>query len=115
MNDTILVIGANGQIGSELVEELRKIHGDKNVIATDIKPATSELLRSGPFEQIDVLDFQKVHEVIRKNNVKEVYLLAALLSATAEQKIKSAWRLNMEGLIGLLDITREEKMKIFWT
>ena len=114
MNDTILVIGANGQIGSELVEELRRIHGDKNVIATDIKPATSELLHNGPFEQVDVLDFPKVYNIIRKYNVKQVYLLAALLSATAEQKVKSAWRLNMEGLLGLLDIAREEKLKLFW-
>jgi nucleoside-diphosphate-sugar epimerase len=114
MNDTILVIGANGQIGSELVEELRRIHGDKNVIATDIKPATSDMLHNGPFVQLDVLDFPKVNELIRKHHIKEVYLLAALLSATAEQKIKSAWRLNMEGLLGLLDIAREEKLKLFW-
>ncbi len=114
MNDTILVIGANGQIGSELVEELRRIYGDKNVIATDIKPASSEMLHNGPFEQIDVLDFPKVNDIINKYNVKQVYLLAALLSATAEQKVKSAWKLNMEGLLGLLDIAREQKLKLFW-
>lgn len=114
MKDTILVIGANGQIGSELVEELRRIHGNNNVIATDIKPATSELLHNGPFEQVDVLDFPKVNDIIRKHNVRQVYLLAALLSATAEQKIKSAWKLNMEGLLGLLDIARDEKLKLFW-
>jgi nucleoside-diphosphate-sugar epimerase len=64
--------------------------------------------------QLDVLDFPKVNELIRKYRVTQVYLLAALLSATAEQKIKSAWRLNMEGLLGLLDIAREEKLKLFW-
>jgi nucleoside-diphosphate-sugar epimerase len=114
MKETILVIGANGQIGSELVEELRRIYGNSNVIATDIKPATSELLHNGPFEQVDVLDFPKVNDIIRKYNVRQVYLLAALLSATAEQKIKSAWKLNMEGLLGLLDIARDEKLKLFW-
>jgi nucleoside-diphosphate-sugar epimerase len=114
MNETILVIGANGQIGSELVEALRKNYGDKNVIATDIKSAASDALHNGPFYQLDVLDMQKVNEIIKKYNVKQVYLLAALLSATAEQKIKSAWRLNMEGLLGLLDIAKEEKLKLFW-
>jgi len=114
VKESILVIGSNGQIGSELVEELRRMYGDKNVIATDIKPASSEMLHNGPFEQVDVLDFPKVQEIIRKNKVTQVYLLAALLSATAEQKIKSAWRLNMEGLIGLLDLAREEKFRLFW-
>jgi nucleoside-diphosphate-sugar epimerase len=114
VKETILVIGANGQIGSELVEELRRIYGDKNVIATDIKPATADSLHHGPFEQLDVLDFVKTREIITKNKVKQVYLLAALLSATAEQKIKSAWRLNMESVLGLLDIAKEEKLKLFW-
>ncbi len=114
MKENILVIGANGQIGSELVEELRKIYGDQHVIATDIKPATSESLHHGPFEQVDVLDFPKVHEIITKNKVKQVYLLAALLSATAEQKMKSAWKLNMESVLGLLEMAKEEKFKLFW-
>lgn len=114
MKESVLVIGANGQIGSELVEELRKIYGDKHVIATDIKPATAEMLHHGPFEQLDVLDFVRVSEIISKYKVKQVYLLAALLSATAEQKMKSAWRLNMESILGLLDIAKEEKLKLFW-
>ncbi|TAH41145.1 MAG: NAD-dependent epimerase/dehydratase family protein [Bacteroidetes bacterium] len=112
--ESILVIGANGQIGSELVEELRRIYGSSNVIATDIKEPSTEVKNGGPFFQLDVLDFPKVHELIRKNNVSQVYLLAALLSATAEQKIKSAWKLNMEGLLGLLELAREEKFKLFW-
>ena len=114
MKETILVIGAKGQIGSELVEELRRIHGDQNVIATDIKMPSTDFLNSGPFYQLDVLDFPQVSEIIRKHNVKQVYLLAALLSATAEQKVKSAWRLNMEGLLGTLELAREEKFKLFW-
>ena len=114
MKETILVIGAKGQIGSELVDELRRIYGDQNVIATDIKMPDNDLLHKGPFYQLDVLDFVQVAEIIRKHNVKQVYLLAALLSATAEQKIKSAWRLNMEGLLGTLELAREEKFKLFW-
>ncbi|MBK7853188.1 MAG: NAD-dependent epimerase/dehydratase family protein [Bacteroidetes bacterium] len=114
MKESILVIGAKGQIGSELVEELRRINGSSQVIATDIKEPSPELRDGGPFVQLDVLDFPKVQEVVRKNNVKQVYLLAALLSATAEQKIKSAWKLNMEGLLGTLEMAREEKFKLFW-
>ena len=113
MKESVLVIGAKGQIGSELVEELRRIYGDSNVIATDIKMPSEGFLDSGPFYQLDVLDFVKVSEIIRKHNVKQVYLLAALLSATAEQKVKSAWRLNMEGLLGTLELAREEKFKLF--
>lgn len=114
MKESVLVIGANGQIGSELVEALRKIYGDNNVVATDIKPATAELLHHGPFEQLDVLDFPKVRALISKYRVKQVYLLAALLSAVAEQKMKSAWRLNVESILGLLEIAKDEKLKLFW-
>lgn len=114
MKESILVIGANGQIGSELVEELRTIYGNDQVIATDIKVAKADSLHSGPFEQLDVLDFERTASLIDKYNVKQVYLLAALLSATAEQKIKSAWRLNMESVLGLLDIAKEKKIKLFW-
>jgi nucleoside-diphosphate-sugar epimerase len=114
MKDSILVIGSNGQIGSELVEELRNIYGTSAVIATDIKLPRTDVLNSGPFEQLDVLDMEKTLSIIRKYKVKQVYLLAALLSATAEQKIKSAWRLNMESILGLLELAKEEGFKLFW-
>ena len=114
MKDSILVIGAKGQIGSELVEELRRVYGDINVIATDIKLPSEDFIKSGPFYQLDVLDFPKLLEIIKKHNVKQVYLLAALLSAVAEQKMKTAWKLNMESLIGLLEISRDENLKLFW-
>lgn len=114
MKESIIVIGANGQIGAELVEELRRIHGTSSVIATDIKDPSPALKDSGPFVQLDVLDTVKTAELIRKHKATQVYLLAALLSATAEQKIRSAWRLNMEGLLGLLDLAREEKFRLFW-
>ena len=111
-SEKILVIGSNGQIGSELVEELRTIYGSENVIATDVKEPA--VMTDGPFLKMDVLDTATVYDTIRKNKITQVYLLAALLSATAEQKIKSAWKLNMEGLINLLDIAKEEKLKLFW-
>ena len=114
MKESILVIGSNGQIGTELVTELRHQYGESNVVATDIKPAHASIDGTGPFYQLDVLDFQGVSEIISKHKVTQVYLLAALLSATAEQKIKSAWRLNMEGLLGVLDICREKPFRLFW-
>jgi nucleoside-diphosphate-sugar epimerase len=114
MSESILVIGAQGQIGTELVEELRQIHGLSNVIATDIKNPSGDLLNSGPYYQLDVMNFPAVLEIIRKHKVRQIYLLAAMLSATAEQKIHMAWKLNMDGLLGILEIVRQEKIKLFW-
>lgn len=113
--DTILVLGAAGQIGTDLVTTLRATYGGDRVIATDVKEQPGILSEGGPFYQLDVLDAQAVADIIRTNKVKEVYLLAALLSATAEQKMKTAWKLNMEGLFILLDIARDlGGLKIFW-
>jgi nucleoside-diphosphate-sugar epimerase len=113
--DTVLVLGSAGQIGTDLVTTLRNQLGGSNVIASDVKDQQGYLSEFGPFYVLDVLDAKSIAEIIRIHNVKEIYLLAALLSATAEQKMKSAWRLNMEGLINILDIAAEKKnMKIFW-
>ena len=113
--DTILVLGAAGQIGTDLVTTLRATYGGDRVIATDVKEQPGILSEGGPFYQLDVLDAQAVADIIRTNKVKEVYLLAALLSATAEQKMKTAWKLNMDGLFILLDIARDlGGLKIFW-
>lgn len=113
--DTILVLGAAGQIGTDLVSTLREMHGGDRVIATDVKDQPGFLSQTGPFYQLDVMDGKAMADIIRTNKVKEVYLLAALLSATAEQKMKTAWNLNMEGLFHLLDIARElGGLKIFW-
>ncbi len=111
-----LVIGAAGQIGTDLVLRLRAERSASAVIATDVKDLPrGELLDSGPFQVLDVLDFNSVARMIDQNNVNEVYLLAALLSATAEQNPKLAWKLNMEGLFNVLDIAREKRgLKIFW-
>jgi nucleoside-diphosphate-sugar epimerase len=113
--DTILVLGSAGQIGTDLVYTLREEFGGDHVIAADVKDQQGYLRESGPFYMLDVLDGPSVSEIIRKHKVTQVYLLAALLSATAEQKMKSAWRLNMEGLFNILDIAKENKgMRVFW-
>ena len=113
--DSILVLGAAGQIGTDLVMRLRNDVGNDRVIASDVKHVGCELRDSGPFVLADVLDFNAVARIIDQHQVKEVYLLAALLSATAEQNPKLAWKLNMEGLFNVLDIAKEKKgMKIFW-
>jgi nucleoside-diphosphate-sugar epimerase len=113
--DRILVIGSSGQIGTELVMKLREHFGNSNVVASDLKPGAKELMESGPFETLDALDGAKVTEVIKKHEVKQVYLLAALLSATAEQNPKFAWKLNMEGLFHVLDLAKDKVIKkIYW-
>jgi nucleoside-diphosphate-sugar epimerase len=110
--ETILIMGANGQIGLELAENLRAIYGENNVIAADIKELKNP---AGIYEQLDVMDKIRMYEVIKKYKVTQVYLLAALLSATAEQKPKSAWNLNMEGLFNVLDAAKEGLIKkVYW-
>ena len=110
-----MVIGASGQIGTELVMELRRRHGADNVIASDIKNAADEVKESGPFQVLDVLDKDALKVLVDRYDVKEVYLLAALLSATAEHKVAPAWKLNMEGLFNVLDLAKEGFLeKIFW-
>jgi len=109
----VLVIGAGGQIGIELCEALNKLYGSENVIASDIKPI--DALSNNPFEQLDVLDSVKLNEIIQKYRATDVYLLAALLSATAEKNPSYAWKLNMEGLFNVLELAKEKRIqKVFW-
>lgn len=113
--DKILVIGSSGQIGTELVMELRSLYGAGNVVACDLKASAQEVMESGAFESLDVLDKQKLYEVIKKHNITHVYLLAALLSATAEKNPMFAWKLNMESLFNILELAREGHFKkIYW-
>ena len=111
MKDTILVIGSSGQIGTELVMSLRKTYGDNNVIASDIRPPENNELSSGPFEILDIMDEQLLFDVIKKYQISQVYLLAALLSAKAEDNIELAWRLNMRSLSHILDLAKEKHIK----
>ncbi|MGB1932827.1 MAG: NAD-dependent epimerase/dehydratase family protein, partial [Flavobacteriales bacterium] len=116
MKDKILVIGSSGQIGTELVSTLRRTYGNANVIASDIRPIKSDdNLQSGPFEVLDIMDKELLFEIVKKYQVTQVYLLAALLSATAEQNIELGWSLNMRSLSHVLDLAKEKHIKkIFW-
>jgi nucleoside-diphosphate-sugar epimerase len=115
MTEKILVIGANGQIGTELVMALRAIHGTDSVIASDINNPTYAIRNSGPYELVNVLDKDNLHHLFDKYRPTQVYLLAAILSAVGEQKPKMAWDLNMTGLIHILDFAVEFKTaKVFW-
>ncbi|MBF00750.1 L-threonine 3-dehydrogenase [Flavobacterium coralii] len=112
---TILIIGACGQIGTELTKKLRELYGKDNVIASDVRKGDPEFVASGPFEVVNALDFNQVEEVIEKYKVAEVYLMAALLSATAEKNPAFAWDLNMNSLFHVLNLAKAEKIKkIFW-
>jgi nucleoside-diphosphate-sugar epimerase len=110
--ETILIVGSNGQIGIELAEALRKIYGHDHVITSDIKPLDGG---QGIFETLDIMNKQAFLDVVKKYNVTQVYLLAALLSATAEKNPRFAWDLNMEGLFHVLDAAKEGLIKkVYW-
>ncbi|MCO7721752.1 NAD-dependent epimerase/dehydratase family protein [Myroides odoratimimus] len=115
MGTKILIIGACGQIGSELTLKLRDVYGSENVIASDIREGNEALMSSGPFETLNAMEFDAVAAVIEKHQVEEVYLMAALLSATAEKNPAFAWDLNMNSLFHVLNLAKEGKIKkIFW-
>lgn len=113
--DKLLVIGCAGQIGSELTLELRKIYGNDNVIASDIRQADSDITESGPFEIANVLEVQKIADIVKKYNITQIYHLAAILSGNAEKKPLPSWDINMKGLLDILEMVREMKIKrLFW-
>lgn len=115
MSERIVVIGSNGQIGTELVAELRKSYGDGNVIACDIRRPDYDIKNAGPFEFVNVLEKDILKQLFQKYKPTQVYLLAALLSATGEQNPKLAWDLNMNGLLNVLDLALEYKTaRIYW-
>ena len=115
MIDRILIIGSSGQIGTELVMRLRSIYGNDNVIASDIKDAAPEVMESGPFEIIDGKNRDQVFDVVKKHKITQVYLLAAMLSATAERHIEAGWSLNMRTLSHVLDMGKDKIIKkIYW-
>ncbi|HBF87376.1 MAG TPA: NAD-dependent epimerase [Bacteroidales bacterium] len=113
--EKILVIGCAGQIGSELTLELRRIYGNSNVIASDIKPASQEIMEGGPFEILDVLDPHRLFGTVARNKITQIYHLAAILSGNAEKKPIASWNINMTSLLNVLELGRElELKKIFW-
>ena len=115
--ERILVIGANGQIGSELVEALAAQHGAQNVIASDISP--TNLYNAARYTQLNVLDKQALSALVTAEGITQVYQLAAMLSATGEAAPLKAWTLNMDGLLNILEVARERNaigkpLRIFW-
>jgi nucleoside-diphosphate-sugar epimerase len=115
MQKNILIIGACGQIGTELLFALRKKHGSEVVVASDIREGNETLMNSGPFELIDATDYDALEEVVAYYEIDEIYLMAAMLSATAEKFPMRAWNLNMNSLFNVLNLAKEKKIsKIFW-
>lgn len=115
MEDRTLILGACGQIGTELVTKLRKQIGNDKVVASDIRPPDDDKLGEGPFEIIDATDYFALEDVIAHYEIHTVYLMAAMLSATAEKFPMKAWHLNMNSLFNVLNLAKEQKIdKIFW-
>jgi len=114
--EKILIIGASGQIGSELTMALRAIYGNENVFATDLKPPHKDVLNSGPYEVLDVLDNKRLIHFVIRHKITQVYLLAAVLSGNAEKLPIHAWNINMESLLNILDLAKEvpDIKRVFW-
>lgn len=113
--ERILVIGACGQIGVELTLALRKMYGDTNVVASDLRNEHPLLAGSGPYVSLDVMNKEMLHVLVIRHNITQVYHLAAILSATGEKNPALAWHINMQSLINVLEIAKEESLnKIYW-
>ena len=115
MNTKILIIGACGQIGTELTAKLRETYGVENVIASDIRKLENDVVQNGIFEVVNALDYNQIENLVEKYQITDVYLMAALLSATAEKNPAFAWDLNMNSLFHVLNLAKAGKIKkIFW-
>lgn len=111
----VLIVGAGGQIGVELTLALRKLYGNHNVVASDIREEHALLKGTGPFVILNAMDAQAMHELVKKEGITQIYLLAALLSATGEKDPKKAWDINMNSLLQVLELGVQEKLtKIYW-
>lgn len=115
MKTKILIIGACGQIGTELTAKLRETYGVENVIASDIRKLNNDVVNNGIFEVVNALDYNQIEHLVEQYEITDVYLMAALLSATAEKNPAFAWDLNMNSLFHVLNLAKAEKIKkIFW-
>ena len=115
VKEKILVIGASGQIGVELTLALRKIYGNAQVVASDLREENDLLKGTGPYVSLDVMNKEMLHVQVIRQNITQIYLLAAILSATGEKNPGLAWHLNTQSLLNVLDIAREEKLqKVYW-
>jgi nucleoside-diphosphate-sugar epimerase len=113
--EKILVIGASGQIGVELTLALRKLYGNANVVASDLREENPLLTGTGPYVSLDVMNKEMLHVQVIRQGITQIYLLAAILSATGEKNPALAWNLNMQSLLNVLDIAKEEKLtKVYW-
>ena len=114
--ENILIIGAAGQIGSELTLELRKIYGDEHVFATDIKQAGKDITDGGPFHILDVMDDKRLIHFVIRHKITQIYHLAAVLSGNAEKIPVQAWHINMESMMNILDLAKEVEdiKRVFW-
>lgn len=115
MKSRILILGACGQIGTELTAALRQKYGSHKVIASDIREGEPELMQSGPFEIIDATNYEAIENIVIRYEISEVYLMAAMLSATAEKFPMKGWNLNMNSLFNVLNLAKDKKIeKVFW-
>ena len=115
MEKRILIIGASGQIGNELTMYLRNMYSNQNVIASDIREASNVVMESGPFEILDAMDYPAIEKIVTNYNITDVYLMAAMLSATAEKHPIKGWDLNMTSLFNVLNLAKDKKIeKVFW-
>jgi len=115
MEQRILIIGACGQIGTELTLKLRQEYGNKNVIASDLREGSEILMQSGTFIRLDATDKKSIAAVLLKHKITHVYMMAAMLSATAEKMPLKAWHLNMTALLTILELAKEGLYKqLFW-
>jgi len=115
IKEKILVIGASGQIGVELTLELRRLYGGANVVASDLREENELLKGTGPYVSLDVMNKEMLHVQVIRQNITQIYLLAAILSATGEKNPSLAWNLNMQSLLNVLEIAKEEKLtKVYW-
>ena len=115
MKSKILIIGACGQIGSELCYRLREVHGEENVVASDISTSNRKIVDRGIFEIIDAKDYKSIKANVKKHKIDTIYLMAAMLSAVGEKFPEQAWDLNMNSLFNVLNLGKEGLVKkIFW-
>ncbi|MGB5238759.1 MAG: NAD-dependent epimerase/dehydratase family protein, partial [Flavobacteriaceae bacterium] len=115
MSSSILILGACGQIGTELTFALRKLHGNESVVASDIREGGEQLMKTGPFELLDATDYTALEDVVMHYEIQEIYLMAAMLSAASEKFPERAWNLNMNSLFNVLNLAKEHKIeKVFW-
>ncbi|POR01512.1 UDP-glucose 4-epimerase [Alkalispirochaeta sphaeroplastigenens] len=110
----ILITGALGQLGSEIATELRRLHGPDRVVLTDVRDTINrDLVEEGPFYRSDVRDGAELSRIVKKHRIGTIYHLAALLSATAEDRPQEAWDLNLNGLLTVLEVAREQGAAVF--